>query len=183
MQITYKRLKTGLAEARYENRIVVCSLADGRISAGDISTPFGLNLPLTLTDMQVWSYVADQLGNEFTTMISSPKVMIQLIHNGIMFPHSDGIIEDMVKAWAMKLGTPYVNDKVFYNNFFKDYVEICEANGKVPNGNPLLFESNARNSMTLKKQSLKHPQMNVKPTDFSANAWRKKIRSSTATHS
>ncbi len=66
--------------------------------------------------------------------------MKQLIHNGVLVPHYEWKKirikikgsevelnlqqEEMAVAWVRKLGTDYVNDKVFVKNFFKDF---CKA--------------------------------------------------------
>jgi len=66
----------------------------------------------------------------------------QLVHNGIVVPQHEwkklsikikGVEvqlnpqqEEMAVAWVRKLGTDYVNDKVFVKNFFNDF---CEALG------------------------------------------------------
>ena len=68
--------------------------------------------------------------------------MKQLIHNGILIPKYEWkrlhisvkgkrILltpkqEEMAVAWVKKMGTEYVNDKVFVRNFFKDF---CSALG------------------------------------------------------
>lgn len=69
--------------------------------------------------------------------------MKQLIHNGVLLPkkcEAKGFSicikckkvdltpeqEEMAVAWVKKLGTEYVNDRVFVSNFFKDF---CEALG------------------------------------------------------
>jgi DNA topoisomerase-1 len=76
--------------------------------------------------------------------------MRQLIHNGILVPKYDwkGLEiaikgekvkltpkqEEMAVAWVRKLGTDYVNDKIFANNFLADF---CSALGLTKN---LAFE-------------------------------------------
>jgi len=67
--------------------------------------------------------------------------MKQLIHNGVMVPppyEAQGLTvkikgrehtlthvqEERAVAWAKKIGTPYVEDPVFANNFHKDFSEV-----------------------------------------------------------
>ncbi|MEM0473546.1 MAG: DNA topoisomerase I [Candidatus Aenigmatarchaeota archaeon] len=71
--------------------------------------------------------------------------MKQLIHNGILVPKYDykGFSikfkgqkikltedqEEMALAWVKKLGTPYVEDKVFVKNFFSDFSKSLGVSG------------------------------------------------------
>ncbi|MCX8178811.1 MAG: DNA topoisomerase I [Candidatus Aenigmarchaeota archaeon] len=71
--------------------------------------------------------------------------MKQLIHNGILVPKYDykgfsikfkgqkiNLTEDqeeMALAWVKKLGTPYVEDKVFVKNFFSDFSKALGVGG------------------------------------------------------
>ncbi|MEM5878721.1 MAG: DNA topoisomerase I [Candidatus Aenigmatarchaeota archaeon] len=71
--------------------------------------------------------------------------MKQLIHNGILVPKYDykGFSikfkgqkikltedqEEMALAWVKKLGTPYVEDKIFVKNFFSDFTKALGVNG------------------------------------------------------
>jgi len=71
----------------------------------------------------------------------------QLAHNGVLIPQyrpvgfklpfrGQGIDlspdkEEMAVAWARKLNTEYVNDKVFINNFFIDFGKALGIEGKI----------------------------------------------------
>lgn len=72
--------------------------------------------------------------------------MRQLIHNGVLFPKryaGKGLHivvkgermrlnpeqEEMAVAWVKKLGTEYVNDRVFARNFFKDFGKALGIKG------------------------------------------------------
>jgi len=71
----------------------------------------------------------------------------QLIHNGIVVPRYEwkklsirikGVEvqlnpqqEEMAVAWVRKLGTDYVNDKVFVKNFFNDFCEALRQKEKL----------------------------------------------------
>ena len=73
--------------------------------------------------------------------------MKQLIHNGIVVPRYEwkklsirikGVEvqlnpqqEEMAVAWVRKLGTDYVNDKVFVKNFFNDFCEALRQKEKL----------------------------------------------------
>jgi DNA topoisomerase-1 len=73
--------------------------------------------------------------------------MKQLIHNGILVPRYEwkrfkikikGIEEElnpqqeeMAVAWVRKLGTDYVNDKVFVENFFNDFCKALNLKEKL----------------------------------------------------
>ena len=73
--------------------------------------------------------------------------MKQLIHNGIVVPRYEwkklsirikGVEvqlnpqqEEMAVAWVRKLGTDYVNNKVFVKNFFNDFCEALELKEKL----------------------------------------------------
>ncbi len=74
--------------------------------------------------------------------------MHQLIHNGVLFPTRyewkefrvlvKGIHleltpeqEEMAVAWVKKLGTDYVNDRVFAKNFFQDFKKALNLNEEV----------------------------------------------------
>ena len=79
--------------------------------------------------------------------------MRQLIHNGILVPHYEWKKirikikgsevelnpqqEEMAVAWVRKLGTDYVNDKVFVKNFFNDF---CKALGLKETLDPGVFD-------------------------------------------
>jgi DNA topoisomerase-1 len=79
--------------------------------------------------------------------------MKQLIHNGILVPHYEWKKihiknkgsevelnpqqEEMAVAWVRKLGTDYVNDKVFAKNFFNDF---CKALGLKETLDPEVFD-------------------------------------------
>lgn len=66
--------------------------------------------------------------------------MKELIHNGVLVPEPykpkglsikvkgkkiklNAVQEEMAVAWVKKLDTPYVKDRVFVRNFFKDFIE------------------------------------------------------------
>ncbi len=82
--------------------------------------------------------------------------MRQLIHNGILVPHYEWKKihikikgsevelnpqqEEMAVAWVRKLGTDYVNDKVFVKNFFNDF---CKALGLKETLDPGVFDFSA----------------------------------------
>jgi DNA topoisomerase-1 len=73
--------------------------------------------------------------------------MKQLIHNGILVPRYEPKgykiwvkgteikltpeQEQMAVAWVKKLGTEYVNDKIFVRNFLKDFSKALGIKGKV----------------------------------------------------
>jgi len=79
--------------------------------------------------------------------------MKQLIHTGILVPHYEWKKirikikgsevklnpqqEEMAVAWVRKLGTDYVNDKVFVKNFFNDF---CKALGLKETLDPGVFD-------------------------------------------
>ena len=72
--------------------------------------------------------------------------MKQLVHNGVIVPkyephgflirfkgqtiRLDPIQEEMALAWVKKLGTDYVKDPVFVQNFFKDFSQALGLDGK-----------------------------------------------------
>jgi len=72
--------------------------------------------------------------------------MKQLIHNGIIVPKYEvkGFRvkfrgktiqlspkqEEMAVAWVKKIGTEYVEDPVFINNFFTDFCKVLGVDGK-----------------------------------------------------
>jgi DNA topoisomerase-1 len=82
--------------------------------------------------------------------------MRQLIHNSILVPHYEWKKihikikgsevelnpqqEEMAVAWVRKLGTDYVNDKVFVKNFFNDF---CKALGLKETLDPGVFDFSA----------------------------------------
>jgi DNA topoisomerase-1 len=73
--------------------------------------------------------------------------MKQLIHNGILVPKYEWKRfritvkgtkleltpeqEEMAVAWVRKLGTPYVEDKVFAKNFFRDFCKALNMKGNL----------------------------------------------------
>lgn len=74
--------------------------------------------------------------------------MQQFIHNGVLIPRKyEGrgfhILvkgrkidltpeqEEMAVAWVKKLGTEYVNDRIFVRNFFQDFHKVLDIKGKV----------------------------------------------------
>ncbi len=74
--------------------------------------------------------------------------MKKLIHNGIMVPkkyQARGLHltvkgeklsltpeqEEMAVAWVKKLGTDYVNDRIFVSNFFGDFAKVLSISGRL----------------------------------------------------
>jgi hypothetical protein len=76
------------------------------------------------------------------------KKLKSLVHNGVVVPKKyegrgfrikiKGKIvnltveqEEMAVAWVKKLGTDYVNDRVFIRNFFQDFCKTLNLNDKL----------------------------------------------------
>lgn len=143
MEIKFDRLKPGFGyctfykNGKYEIYCEVGNRIFARFNTEDT--------PLTSELMTIWSEVADELGGEF---VNSPVdyPMKQLIHNGIIIPKFSSFpfsnfkikehgmftrsempveIEEMVVAWSRKLGTKYMDDSIFKENFFRDFLKVC----------------------------------------------------------
>jgi DNA topoisomerase-1 len=103
----------------------------------------------------------NSIGSEMTHMR-------QLIHNGILVPRYDwkkvsvkikgteveldSHQEEMAVAWARKLGTNYVNDKVFIENYFND---LHKALGLKENLAPEDFDFSAVTNQIEREKALK----------------------------
>ena len=94
--------------------------------------------------------------------------MKKLIHNGVLITRYEwkrfhiflkGVKvelapkqEEMAVAWVRKLGTDYVNDKVFVRNFFREFCEALNVNEKL---SPMDFDFSAIEDYLEREKALK----------------------------
>ncbi len=118
MKVSYKRLKYGLAEACYDKIRLEADLKVGRI----VAFYENRQVPLKLHHIEVWSQIANVLGEEFVDLKEAPKKIVQLIHNGVLMPdESKSLKNKMLEAYTRKIGTPYLQDEIFVKNFTKNF--------------------------------------------------------------
>lgn len=122
MKVSFDTPEKGRAIVEADGFYLECIVGKG-LTAYSATVPL-TQIPLTSQHIQIWSQVADQLGDEFTHLKSAPTKITQLIHNGLLIPEEGPLLEAMVVAWARKLDTPYVNDPVFRKNFMEDFAIV-----------------------------------------------------------